>query len=56
MNESNGDVSIMVGGSIDIIESASIGKAIVVEERSFGVDSISSDGSLAAWGKCGRLH
>ena len=56
MNNSNGDVSITVGGSIHIIESASVGETIVVKERSFGVDSISSDGSLAAKCKRRRLH
>lgn len=53
MNKPNGDVSVMgAGGSVHIIETASIGKTIVVEERGIGVDSISPNGSMAA----GRLH
>jgi hypothetical protein len=58
MNNANDDVGVVVvvGGGVDVIETAGIRKAVVVEERGIRVDTISSDGTLAIVTGGERLH
>jgi hypothetical protein len=58
MNNANDDVGVVVvvGGGVDVVETAGIRKAVVVEERSIRVDTISSDGTLAIVTGGERLH
>ncbi len=56
MNHANNDVSVAVGSSVNIIKAASIGKAVMVEERGIRVDTISSDRTLAIIMGGQRLH
>lgn len=58
MNNANDDVGVVVvvGGVVDVIKTAGIRKAVVVEEGGMRVDTISSDGTLAIVTGGERLH
>jgi len=56
MNHTNNNVSVVVRSSVNVIKTASIRKAVMVEERGIRVDTISSDRTLARIMRGTRLH
>ena len=56
MNHTNNNVSVVVRSSVNIIKTASIRKAVMVEERGIRVDTVSSDRTLARIMQGTRLH